>query len=665
MVYSISSGNTGNKFTIDGNTGDIRNSANLDRETTSSYSLTILATDLGTPARTGTATLTINVTDFNDNAPTCSASYYYGNIPENAASFDSVVTVSCTDNDEGANAVLAYSFLSSSVPFTIDGSSGLVTVSGSLDAETTAVYGLDVTVSDGSLSENVTVTVYISDINEHAPSFDPSGPYTVSINENESLGTVVVDLNATDADLLTNANSLSFSISAGNMENAFQINPTSGVIRVSKQLDYETTPDYTLEITVADGSDASSLSSTTSLTVSLIDVNDNPPACNPDTYQLTPDETASGSLLTLSCTDADTVSVTLTHTVLSGNTNGDLTLNANTGELSVTSALDYETTTSYDLSIEVSDGSLSSTALVSLTVEPVNEHDPVFSASSYQTSVSEDIAPGTSFLTVTATDEDAGTDGSLSFSIVSGNSDNHFAVEETTGVIKVAGSLNRERTAVYNLTIRVLDSSAGSLNRRTAEVPLDITIDDVNDNYPSFTPTSYVVSVSEDAASGSALVTVVASDDDDGINSALVYSITAGNAGGLFTISGNTVQIAAGKSLDYETLTFHTLTVEASDQGTPTLKAYASVSVQVLPVNEFTPTFAGDTSVTIPENTAVGTVILTASALDNDTETHGDVVYSIQSGNTPGSPFFINSFTGNIQVRTNIPSAPVISDTIF
>ncbi|XP_064600895.1 protocadherin Fat 4-like [Liolophura sinensis] len=546
LVYSIFSGNTGNKFTIDATTGDIRNSATLDRETTSSYSLTILATDLGTPARTGTATLMIDLTDFNDNAPTCSASYYYGNIAENAVSSDSVVTVNCTDNDEGANAVLVSSFLTSSIPFAIDGSSGLVTVSGTLDAETTSIYVLDVMVSDGSLSENVTVTVYISDINEHTPDFDPAGPYTVFIKENESVGTTIADLNATDADLSTNENSLAFSITAGNTENAFQINPTSGIIRVNKQLDYETTPDYTLEITVADGSDTSSLSSTTSLTVSLIDVNDNPPVCNPDTYQLTPNETASGSLLTLSCTDADTVSVSLTHSVLSGNTNGDLTLAANTGELSVTSALDYETTTSYDLSIEVSDGSLSSTALISLTVEPVNEHDPQFSAGSYQTFVSEDVAPGTSVLTVTATDQDAGVHGSLSFSIVSGNSDNHFAVEETTGVVKVAGSLNRERTAVYNLTIR------------------------------------------------------------------------------------------------------------ASDQGTPPLKAYTSVSIQVLPVNEFTPTFTGDTSVTIPENTAVGTVILTASAMDNDTETHGDVVYSIQSGNTPGSPFFINSFTGNIQIWASL-----------
>lgn len=166
---------------------------------------------------------------------------------------------------------------------------------------------------------------------------------------------------------------------------------------------------------MADGSGAGSRSSTTSIIITITDVNDNDPVCSPASYvaSVNEDVAVSTTVAALTCSDAD-AGVTLAYTLLtSGNTGTAFAIGASSGAITVATALDYETLKAYALRVEVSDQSTPSarttTVPVSVAVQPTNEFDPTFPASGYgNTDVSESTSVGTVILTVTATDGDVG-----------------------------------------------------------------------------------------------------------------------------------------------------------------------------------------------------------------------------------------------------------------
>ena len=173
----------------------------------------------------------------------------------------------------------------------------------------------------------------------------------------------------------------------------------------------------------------------------------------------------------ISATDAD--GDTLSYSITAGNEDGKFAINAGTGAITVAGTLDYETTSSYTLTVQTDDGNGGqATAAVNITVTDVDENSPPeFGSASYEFIVAEEVAVGTAVGTVSATDADNDT---LSYGITAGGGDGKFAIDGTTGAVTVAAPLDYETTASYALTVRASDGKGG-----TADATVNITITDV------------------------------------------------------------------------------------------------------------------------------------------------------------------------------------------
>ena len=618
LTFAILSGNTSNAFAISAGTGVITVEGTIDYETTPTYTLTVQVSDGMTLA---TAAITINVTNVNDNAPTIATQIF--SVAENAANGAAVGTVMATDAD-GDNLTFTIINGNTGSTFAINASSGAITVAGTLDRATTQTYTLTVQVSDGTTSAEAAVTINVTDTGgNEAPTI---AAQTFSIPEDAAVNTSVGTVMAMDAD----GDNLIFTITSGNTtgntSDAFAINAGTGAITVAGTLDHETTPTYTLTVQVSDGTATANAAAT----INVADVNEAPVVTAQTTAFTVAEDANNGTTVgTVAATDPE--NEPLTFAITNGNTGNAFAINASSGAITVARTLDHETTPTYTLTVRVSDGSLSGTADFTVNVTDVNEA-PIVTAQSSAFTVAENANNGTAVGTVAATDPE---NDRLTFSITAGNTGNAFAINGT-GAITVAGTLDHETTPTYTLTVRAADASLSDMANFTVNVT------DVNEA-PMVTAQNAAFTVAENAANGTTVGTVAATDPE---SDRLTFSITAGNTGNAFAINASSGVITVAGTVDYETTPTYTLTVRASDGS---LSSTANFTVNVTNVNDNTPTIAAQT-LSVAENSAAGTTVGTVAATDAD----GDpLTFSITAGNT-GDAFQIAN-SGVITVKTVAP----------
>ena len=274
FTWAITAGNTGGAFAINPANGAITvaTTAAVDFETNPTFALTVQATDNGAPAQSGTATVTVNLTNVNE-APVYVGAPYTTSVQENSANGTTVFTV--TANDVDAGSVLTHSITGATVAgaFAINASTGEITVANSaaLDTKTNPSITVNVQVTDNgapTLNAATTVAITVGDVNE-APVFQ-SEPYAFSIAENVAVGTAVGSVPALDQDLP--AQTLTYSITSGNGAGVFAINPATGAITVAVPPDFETAASYSLGVSVSDGG----LGDTSTVAVTITNVNEAP-----------------------------------------------------------------------------------------------------------------------------------------------------------------------------------------------------------------------------------------------------------------------------------------------------------------------------------------------------------------------------------------------------
>lgn len=528
LTYAITAGNTGNAFAIDAATGAITvaTTAAIDFETTPSFALTVTATDDGTPALSGTATVTITLNDINE-APSIEAQTFA--VAENAPTGTPVAAVVASDADASApNATLTFAITAGNTggAFAIDAASGAISVAnGAAVTLANAPFALTVTVTDGgtpALSDSATITIQVTDQND-APSFGQAS-YSFALPENSAAGTAVGTLSATDPDV---GQTLAYAIASGNVGNAFAIDAASGAITVAdpSALDFETTPSFTLTVSVTD-SGTPALSDTATVTITLSDANDAPVAA--DAAYTVAENSAVGTVVgTYAATDPDATAPdnTLTYAITGGNDDGVFAIDASSGELTIAdnALLDFETTPVFALQVTATDGgtpALSDTATVTVTLVEVNEAPTLPAAT-------RDVVEGSPIGTpvgapIAGIDPDTtAPNNTLTYAITAGNTGNAFQIDATTGQISVAGAVT-SATPVYTLTIEVTDG--GGL---TGSGTVTITVTDVNDA-PSFVAGPDQTSL-EDAGplTGTPDPWATAIDDNDPTVQALTFIVTA------------------------------------------------------------------------------------------------------------------------------------------
>lgn len=235
LTYSIESvqpGNHSDAFSVDFTSGVITTADVLDRELIDRYVLQVKVTDGGEPALSGVATVTVTVTDQNDNPPLFNVSSFRVAIPEDADVSSFVIKIGADDADFGSNARISYSINSSNdmSAFVIEPNTGVITTNKKLDRENISNYQLTCEAVDHGhpqlRSMPVIVHVTLTDVNDNAPKFSQS-VYAANVSEDVSSGTVVEEVLAVDSDAGLNGMVI-YRITAGNDDDVFEIGNKTG-----------------------------------------------------------------------------------------------------------------------------------------------------------------------------------------------------------------------------------------------------------------------------------------------------------------------------------------------------------------------------------------------------------------------------------------------------
>lgn len=571
----------------------------LDRETKEEHRVTVLAHDAGRPSRSGSVNVTIVVLDSNDNVPVFEYTSYEVTIAENQPLGTTIVKVTAHDKDIGLNAQVLY-YLSSSTQasfgkvFAVNNVTGEIYVVGTVDYERTPVYHLIVSAMDRGhdpVPSETTVIVRVDDVNDNAPKITvntlvASGTNVSDVLENAPVGTFVGHVIVHDPDKGLNGQ---FNCSSSNGQN-FRLqrfyNNEYHVITATS-LDYERKRRYVIVVSCSDIGKPP-MTSTSEITVNVIDVNDNTPRCSPEVYESEILENNYNGVVVLqvNCTDADSPPNSVGSYEISDEGRVNFAVSRDTGIVSATSSLDREGAERHRFLVLAIDGGSpprTGTATVVVTVTDVNDERPLFSQDSYAFEVEENQPQGSFVGAFSARDRDAPPFNDFLFLLVpSGSLSDAFTVNRMSGKITTTRILDREEQEVYHMKAIVSDSHGPAM---TSSADVTVIILDTNDHSPKFlfpTPGNNTVQVVGDALEGQTLGRIVAKDEDDRLNGEVTYSIVKGNDQEVFRLDQVTGYLKA--NVDIETVTNNTfsLVICAMDRAAEPSKSFAYLNVLIL-----------------------------------------------------------------------------------
>ncbi|XP_037778261.1 cadherin-23-like [Penaeus monodon] len=698
VFYSLHDGNTPDEaFFVEPVSGEIsiqRPLSYIDTPT-STYTLTVRATDVGKPPRHSDVRVFVTVGRDTNRPPRFRQRRYEAEVPEDAAAGTVVLQMSASDPDGPDDAVTYMLTAGARDNFVMNLTSGEITVASgaSLDRDVTPRYQLTVAAVDSGAesqqTSTTTVIVDLTDVNNKPPKFNQES-YVRYVSERLPPGEKVVTVSAADPDLDAD---LVYEITEPVMARdktgvtlvpsspydyigAFSVNETTGEISVSGTLDHNAAAVIILTVSVTDNNateDFPGQIDTTEVTMYVQAFSDQNPIFAPPWTPARPqlevkvkEEQELGSVVfSVTAKDPVTGQPVRRYEKVAGSDPADMFLVAPiTGQVTLNSRLDYEASTTKTTSLQVLAiaGDRSSEATVTVNIEDVNDNSPIFTENEYHARLSEDARWPKTVLTVTATDADTEEHGQVTYTL-GGEGALMFVVNETTGEIRVArgAQLDREATPTITLEVTAHDTPMGGINQRKTTVIVEIELTDVNDASPVWSESSYTAVVPENTPVGSPVTNVLATDPDLGINGLVRYQLPElqGEVDGLFFLDpeSGVLSVAAplsgkGRNEHYE------LTVRALDQGSPQLYSEATIRVLIgdVSTNDGVPTFIKprpNEGASVMENSKIGTAVFQVQAEDPDDPNtpNGKIVYSFLDDGSDNGVFEIDPTTGIITTR--------------
>ncbi|XP_072884323.1 protocadherin-9 isoform X3 [Hemitrygon akajei] len=614
------------------------------------------------------------VRDVNDNAPMFPSPVINISIPENTLVNSRFPVPSATDPDTGSNGVQRYQLLNGQGAYGLDVVESpegekwpQLIVQRSLDREQKDTYVMKIKVEDGGSpqrSSTAILQVTVTDVNDNRPVFKES-QLEVRLPENAPLGTSVIQLHATDADVGSNAQ-IRYLFSpqvSPSVRRHFALNATAGLITVQRALDREETSLHKMTVLATDGS---STPARATVTVNVTDVNDNPPTID-IRYIISP---INGTVYLSEKDPINTKIALITVSDKDMDVNGKVVcyiekevpfhLKAvydNQYLLETSALLDYESTRDYSFRIVASDSgkpSLNQSALVRVRLEDENDNPPVFSQPVIELSVAENNHRGLYLTTISATDEDSGKNAEIVYQL--GPNASSFDLDRKTGVLTASRVFDREEQERYIFTVTARDSGNPPLQSQAAVI---VTVLDENDNNPKFTHNHFQFFVSENLPKYSTVGVITVTDADAGENAEVMASVVGDNDN--FILDPVSGVIRSNVSFDRELQSSYTFEVKAIDRGRPVRTSIAKVTINVIDVNDNSPVVIYPPSNTsfklVPLSAIPGSVVAEVFAVDVDTGMNAELKYSIVSGNSKGL-FRIDPVTGNITLEEK----PTVAD---
>ncbi|XP_035290918.1 protocadherin-19-like isoform X1 [Anguilla anguilla] len=457
----------------------------LDRETQSHYSYVITALDGGDPPKFDTVTLNIKVIDSNDNNPVFDQAVYNVKVLENSPNNTMVIDLNATDPDEGTNGEILYSFNSyvsekTRELFKIDPRTGVISVSGELDFESTNVYEIDVQAKDlgpNSIPAHCKITINVMDANDNVPVIKmlSANSEMVEVSENAQLGYVIALVRVSDRD--SGANGRVQLRLQGNVPFRLQEYESFSTILVDGRLDREQRDTYNLTIQAVD-SGIPPLKTTKSLTVKVTDENDNPPHFTKPHYQemILENNTPGAYLLSVSARDPDLgLNGTVTYQIVPSQVRDMpvftyVSINPTSGDIYSQRSFNHELTRTFEFKVLAKDGgnpSLTSNATVRIVVLDVNDNTPVMTTpplinGTAKVSIPSNAGVGYLVTQVQADDYDEGENGRLTYSISEGDRA-YFEIDQVNGEIRTTRTFGESTKSVYEITVVAHDHGKTSL----------------------------------------------------------------------------------------------------------------------------------------------------------------------------------------------------------
>ncbi|MGL5838242.1 MAG: cadherin domain-containing protein [Sphingorhabdus sp.] len=639
VTYAIAGGADASLFTIDAATGVLsfvsapNFEAPADASADNVYDVLVSASD---GSLIDTQALAVTVTNTNEGLSFTTGAAF--GVMENTAA---VATVSATDID-GDAVTYAIAGGADAALFTIDAVTGALSFVSAPnfeapgDAGANNVYDVIVSATDGSFTASSAIVVTVGNANEGV---SITSGTAFAIGENS---TAVGNIVATDVD----GDAVTYAIAGGADAALFAIDAATGALRLIAAPDFEAPGDadannvYEVTVAATDGG----FTASSSIAVTASNVNEGVSITSETEFAAVENGTAVGNI---TATDMDGDAVT--YSIAGGADAALFTINSTSGALSFIAAPDFEASVDagsnniYDVTVRASDGSLSATQALSITVNNVNEAPEILSnggGASAALSLGENIA---AVATIAASDVDG---NPLTYSISGGADASKFAIDTITGELRFLAVPNFEAPAdaggnnVYDVVVAVSDGVF------TDTQAIAVTVNNVSEAVTIASDGGGAAASISIGENGTAVTSVAATDPDGGT---VTYSISGGADAAKFSINASTgaLQFVAAPNFeaptDAGTNNVYDVIVAASDDSSVDTQA---IAVTVTNVNEavaITSNGAGDSAaVAINENVSAVTMVA-ASDIDG-----GAMTYSI-AGGADATKFSINALTGALQ----------------
>ncbi|ROL47104.1 Protocadherin-10 [Anabarilius grahami] len=548
----------------------------------------------------------IEVVDINDNPPSFPETDITVEISESATPGTRFPLESAFDPDVGSNALRTYDITNNNyfyldVQTQTDGNKfAELVLEKPLDREQQAMHRYVLTAVDGGQpprTGTALLVVRVLDSNDNVPVFDQP-VYSVNLAENAPVGTLVIQLNATDSDEGPNGEviySFSNHISS-RVKELFDIDARTGRIEVRGEVDFEESSLYQIYVQAKDmGPNA--VPAHCKVLVKVTDVNDNAPEIIFSTVtESVSENAATGTVIALlSVTDKDSEDNGQTHVEILGDVPFKLKTSFRNYYTIVTDGpLNRETVEAYTVTVVARDKgipSLATSKSIKVHVSDENDNAPTFTQPIYDVYVTENNVPGAYIYAVSAVDPDVGQNAYITYSIVECEIQGmsvvtYVSINSENGYLYALRSFDYEQLKDFSFVVQARDSGSPEL---WSNATVNVIIVDQNDNAPSvIAPLGKNGTAREplprSAEPGYLVTRIVAMDADDGENARLSYSIQRGNENGMFRMDWRTGELRTARrvSVKRDPQQLYELLIEVRDHGQPPMSCSAVVQVTLV-----------------------------------------------------------------------------------
>ncbi|KRT83191.1 Cadherin [Oryctes borbonicus] len=473
--------------------------------------------------------------------------------------------------------------------------SAKITLGRALDYETVTEYQLTVRVENkDSLAAAITIDFKIEDVNDEIPDFVDI--VTGSVLENEEPGAEVMQVRAIDKDGTSAHNIVSYTLNSH--ETLFSVDSETGKVVTRVKFDREAQDVYNIEIIARDNSPSALRrtstdpnSSTQTFRVTIEDKNDNKPEFSQSTYRvdnLSENIDIGHLVIEVRANDMDSASV-IRYSITSGNEEGAFKIEESTGRIRVNATLDYETTTTYNLTITAHDGVFSDEAKVFIFIDNINDELPIFEPYNRNiTGILEETVYTDCIITLEAWDPDIRNREDPQHIVYQVDEKyRHFLEVDENGCVKLTKPLDRDKpdgSPSYQAFIIAYDDNNGP-NAQQQSAEIFIILDDINDNAPFLTTTTVVWNEHQEPGK----ITTLEADDYDSPENGppFIFAFADGVGEDIklgFEIRGD--ELFALVEFDREKQKFYDLLINITDSGIPPQSGGSLLRVIIGDIND-------------------------------------------------------------------------------